>query len=101
MEAIQAISGHPDLRLQLLEIINQVHATGVTEEAWRITLQIPIPKKGDLTKIENWRPICVVNSIVKLMNHMILSRIRPNIEKSLRDNQYGFRPNRLSTQPLL
>ena len=94
MEALQAIASHEVLREQLLGIINKVYETGSTDEAWRMTLQIPIPKKGDLTDISNWRPICVVNSVVKLMNHMILSRIRPRVEGFLRDNQYGFRPNR-------
>ena len=94
MEALQAISTHQDFRDFFLELINEVHETGVTEASWKVILQISIPKKGDLSQLSNWRPICLVNSIVKLINFMILTRIRPSVEPLLRDNQYGFRQNR-------
>ena len=93
-EVISIISEHSGLKLAMLDIINEVRATGVAPECWKTVVQVPIPKKGDLSQIANWRPICLVNSIVKLMNCMILQRIRPTIEPILRDSQYGFRPER-------
>ena len=93
-EVLSIITEHKDLRNVLLNIINEVHRSGVSPASWKIVLQVPIPKKGDLTQISNWRPICLVNSAVKLMNAMILRRMRPAIEPFLRDSQFGFRPER-------
>ena len=93
-QALRMITEHAELRKSLLHIINEVHRTGVSPASWKIVLQVPIPKKGDLTQIANWQPICLVNSAVKLMNAMILKRIRPSIEPLLRDSQFGFRPER-------
>ena len=57
-------------------------------------MQVPVPKKGDTAELANWRPICLVNTIVKLINAMILNRVRPVVERVLRENQFGFRPER-------
>ena len=93
-EVLAIITEHKDLRNVMLNIINEVHRKGVSPESWKVVLQVPIPKKGDLTQISNWRSICLVNSEVKLMNAMILRRMRPAIEPLLRDSQFGFRPER-------
>ena len=93
-EVLSIMMEHSELRSTLLDLINNVCETGVATDSWKNVLQVPIPKKGDLSQISNWRPICLVNSVVKLMNSMILQRIRPSIEPVLRDSQYGFRPER-------
>jgi len=78
----------------ILDVINEVWSTGAVEPDWRTIVQIPIPKKGDLSQLENWRPICLVNVIVKIMNRMIYNRIGPVVDSQLRDAQFGFRPHR-------
>ena len=93
-EALRSITRHPEIRSSLLQIMDKIHQTGESPECWKLVIQVPIPKKGDLSQISNWRPICLVNSVVKLMNCMILRRIRPSIEGLLRDSQFGFRPDR-------
>ena len=93
-EVLSIMVEHGELRRTLLELINNVSETGVAPGCWKNVLQVPIPKNGDLTQINNWRPICLVNSVVKLMNSMILQRIRPSIEPVLRESQFGFRPER-------
>ena len=94
MEAFACIVDNDYLRKWLLSIINRVYDTGLAPEVWGDVLQVPIPKKGDLTLLKNWRPICLVNCVVKLMNCLILQRIRPYVEPVLRHNQFGFRPDR-------
>ena len=98
MEALKCIAGNELLRDWLLCVINRVHDTGMAPDVWGDVLEVPIPKKGDLGLLKNWRPICLVNCIVKLMNSLILQRMRPYVEPVLRENQYGFRPDRSTTQ---
>ena len=55
---------------------------------------VPVPKSGPLNKVANYRGISMCPMITKVINKMILMRIRPTIESVLRKNQNGFRPGR-------
>ena len=60
-----------------------------------------MPKKGNLTKVDNYRGIALTSIVSKTLNRMILNRIRPAIEKVLRINQNGFREGRSTTSHIL
>ena len=62
---------------------------------------IPVPKKGDLSQACNYRGIALTSLVSKLINRMILNRIRPAIDPLLRGNQNGFRPGRSTTAQVL
>ena len=62
---------------------------------------IPVPEKGDLSMTSNYRGIALTSLISKLINRMILNRIRPAIDPLLRGNQSGFRPGRSTTTQVL
>ena len=49
-----------------------------------------VPKKGDLTVVENYRGIALTSVFLKLINRMLLNRLRA-LEPFLRYNQNGFR----------
>ena len=53
---------------------------------------IPVLKSGDLSQTSNYRGIALTSLVSKLINRMILNRIRPAIDQLLRGNQSGFRP---------
>ena len=59
---------------------------------------IPLPKKG---MTSNYRVIALTSLISKLINRMILNRIRPAIDPLLRGNQSGFCPGRSTTTQVL
>jgi len=94
VECLSALTDDSDLCRSVLAIINRVWETGQVESEWKSIVQIPIPKKGDLRSLDNWRPICLVNTVVKLMNRMIYNRLVPVVDSVMRDNQFGFRPSR-------
>ena len=56
----------------------------------------PIPKKGDLTQMTNYRGISLMSHAAKLYNRIILNRISEPIDTILRPNQAGFRKGRSS-----
>ena len=65
------------------------------------TLNItPIPKSGDLSSTGNYRGISLASLVTKLMNRMILNRIRPK-NTHLRYNQNCFRPGRSTITQVL
>ncbi len=43
-------------------------------------------KKGDLSVLANWRPMSLVNTVVKLYNRLLLNRLTVGCEPYLRLN---------------
>ena len=61
----------------------------------------PIPKSGNLDVTDNYRVISLISLIAKIINRMILNRIRPKINPLLSGNQNGFRPRRSTAAQVL
>ena len=62
----------------------------------KIAKIIPICKKGDKRKPENYRPISLLSSISKVFEKLLQSRMIKFSEENsiISGNQYGFRSNR-------
>ena len=61
----------------------------------------PIPKYGNLSVTVNYRRISLTSIVAKLINRMLLNRLRPKIDPCLRYNQNGFRPDQSTTMQVL
>merc|ERR1712002_72256 len=68
---------------------------------WRKSHIIPIPKKGDLSLVTNYRGISLLPIAAKIYNKLILNRLLPKIEPILRKNQNGFRAGRSTLSQIL
>ncbi len=64
--------------------------TGKIPKMWKLARIKPIHKKGDPSKVENYRPISNLNSISKRFERCLLNRIQ-HLETD-GPNQHGFRP---------
>ena len=89
------------LDVPLLQVCNKMLHYGEKPDLWSKSIIIPIPKKGDLGRAENYRGIALTPVASKIYNKMILNRIRPYLEPILRDNQNGFRPGRSTIAQIL
>jgi ribonuclease HI len=94
IEAIAPLLDDDETARYVVTLFNRMMHTGRAEDCLKKILQVPIPKKGDTTLIENWRPICLVNSIMKLYHRVLYERLVPLVDPLMRPNQFGFRPNR-------
>ena len=63
---------------------------------WKAACIVPLFKKGDRCKAENYRPVSLTSISSKLLEHIIHSNIMEHIEKFkyLDDAQHGFRQKR-------
>ena len=61
---------------------------------WREGLVIKLPKKGDLRDCSNYRGIMLLSVPGKVLNRVILDRVKDAEDPMLRDQQAGFRKNR-------
>ena len=83
-----------NIRVLLLDIINQSWLEGISPEEWGKQTICPFFKKGDPTKCENYRGISLINHAAKLYERILEKRARAIIEPQLGEWQHGFRKNR-------
>ncbi|KAL5265022.1 hypothetical protein ACHWQZ_G005950 [Mnemiopsis leidyi] len=79
----------------ILRFCNRVLDDGSAPDQWRQLNIVPLLKKGNLTKVDNYRGIVLTSIVSKTLDRMILNRIRPAMENILRINQtaYGIPQN--------
>ena len=82
----------PAFRDLLLQYANE-YLTGVVPIEVLKTRLCLVPKKGDLTLVSNYRGIAIISVFLKLLNRLLLNRLRA-LDKLMRYNQNGFRPQR-------
>ena len=78
----------------MLGFVNQAYTEGSIPERWKTLVIVTVPKKGDLTKPDNYRGISLISLVMKLYNRMIMNRLRPALDPLLRTSQNGFRQKR-------
>ena len=79
---------------KLTVIINKAIDSSITPRQWQDSLVHLIFKKGEENKIENYRPIVLLNSIFKIWETVLLYRLKQAIEESntISIHQFGSQP---------
>ena len=87
----------------LASIVNKSFQQGVFPEQMKLARVIPVHKEGPKTDVGNYRPISLLNSFSKIYEKLMYNRIMEFLElnNSLYENQYGFRPQRSCEHALL
>ena len=85
----------------LLKLCNYCLINKTCPTSWRTSQIIPVPKKGDLTLVTNYRGISLLPIAAKIYNKLILNRLLPKVEPLLRNNQNGFRAGRSTLSQIL
>jgi hypothetical protein len=77
---------------------------GIIPDEWKTANVVPIFKKGDKSKPENYRPVSLTSITCNTLEHIVSSTIMAHMDRHtiLTDAQHGFRKIRsCETQPLL
>ena len=61
---------------------------------WKEGIIIKLPKKGELRDCSNYRGIMLLSTLGKVLNRVLLERIKEAVDPKLRDQQAVFRRNR-------
>jgi hypothetical protein len=85
----------------ILHFSNKLLSEGQKPDQFSTLILNPIPKSGDLGFTDNYRGISLMSLVAKVVNKMLLNRIRPKIDPFLKGNQSGFRPGRSTTTQVL
>jgi hypothetical protein len=69
-------------------------------DQWKESIIVPVHKKGDKTDCSNYRGIPLLSTSYKILSIILLSRLRPYIDKIIGDHQCGFQRNRPTTDQI-
>jgi hypothetical protein len=72
--------------------INNIIWEGVIPQAWKEGRVLPLHKKKENSKVENYSPVCILPSPSKIMEEDVRAQLSKYIEKKkiLLQSQYGF-----------
>ena len=83
-------------------IIRKSLFLGKIPTRWKQAIVLPIPKnKKDNTIIDNYRPVSITCSIVKITEKLVCHEISSFIDSKLKNFQHGFRPHKSTSTCLL
>ncbi|XP_055522843.1 uncharacterized protein LOC129717021 [Wyeomyia smithii] len=90
-----------DLLIPLSFLFRLSLSSGRFPTAWKHAFLFPVYKKGDRTKIDNYRGIFALCAISKLFELIVLQPIFAHCQNNIADEQHGFLPKRSCTTNLL
>jgi len=67
---------------------------------WKVGLIVPLFKKGDKMKYENYRGITLLNVAYKIQSSIVLERLKEYSEEILGEYQCSSRPQRRTTDQI-
>ncbi|BHF78981.1 hypothetical protein SprV_0602209800 [Sparganum proliferum] len=76
------------------EVIERAWRDEVVPENWGLGILVPILKKGDKAKCENYRGISLIDVAAKIFGIVLLRRFQAVRDSRTRPNQAGFRAGR-------
>ncbi len=79
---------------RLLELMQVLWSQDEVEEDWKDAEVIPIPKKGDLQKYDNWWGISLLDVVGKVLARIIQERLQVIAERILPESQCDCRKGR-------
>ena len=65
---------------------------------WREAILVKLAKKGDLSLCKNYGGIMLLSTAGKVLNRIILERMREVVDRALRENHAGFRPSMVNSR---
>jgi len=86
--------GENELLNRMYELLRQIWEEERIPEEWKETIIVPIHKRGDRDRRENYRGIALGNAAFEILSNIMLGKIKPYIEKFMGDYQNGFRYKR-------
>ena len=75
----------------LLELVEEVRRTGVVPQDWKDAELVPLYKKGDRMKCDNYCGISILSVPGKVLSLILLERLKKIFEPQRMEVQCGFR----------
>lgn len=89
------------LKIPIQYIFNLALSSGSYPRIWKMSRVRPVPKAGDTSVVEGYRPIAVLSTLGKLFETVLHRNLSLQVRPFLCDAQHGFRSGRSVTTNLL
>ena len=86
--------GGPELHDRLIVLMEDIWKGGTVVKDWKDAEIVPIPKKRDLTKCDNWRGTSLLDVAGKVFARILQDRLQVLAKEVLPESQCGFRKGR-------
>ena len=93
-EMVKAGCCREEFLTALLDLVHTVWEQRQVPRDWSDAILIPIPKKGDLSRCDNWRGISLLEVVGKVMARILQERLQQVAEDELPESQCCFRRGR-------
>ncbi|KAL1447535.1 hypothetical protein WDU94_013872, partial [Cyamophila willieti] len=91
----ELIKGARNTSIGLLhELFKRIWEEKCVPADWRDATVVPIFKKGNKAKCDNYRGISLLSIPGKILSRVLYNRLNPFLEQYLEETQSGFRPSR-------
>ena len=91
----------PQIYSPLCDLFNLSLKCGKIPAAWKISNVIPIPKKGLLKVVSNYRPISLLSIVSKVFERCVYKRLIAHVSINLHHLEFGFLRGKSTTAHLL
>ncbi|KAJ8029421.1 hypothetical protein HOLleu_28804 [Holothuria leucospilota] len=78
----------------LMRLVHEIYNAGTLSNSMKIGMITLIPKKGDLRKLTNWRPISLLNTDYKIISKALATRLSKVISTLVSEDQSCCVPGR-------
>ena len=92
--------GGEGIKTWLYRIVQAAWAQNKIPSEWGKALICPLFKKGERQNCKNYRGISLLCHVLKIYEKILERRLREIVEGKLKEEQYGFRPNRSTIDPI-
>lgn len=92
--------GGEEMKNAITKICQKIWMTKEWPQEWTQSLIIPLPKKGNLRKCQNYRTISLISHTSKILLRVILNRLKKEAEEHLAVEQAGFRAGRSTVEQI-
>ena len=93
-------NGGPEMINALTVICQRIWTTKEWPKTWTQSIMLPLPKKGNLKKCQNYRTISLISHSSKVILRILLNRLKAKAEEILSEEQAGFRPGRSTAEQI-
>jgi hypothetical protein len=90
-----------ELAPSLTKLFNLSLSSGLVPDLWKQANVIPVLKKGDKSKCQNYRPISLLSITSKLLERAVLNKIYNSVLNLITPSQHGFLQGRSTSSQLL
>ena len=91
-------AGYETIAKQLAKLYTKCITERRIPKTWKEANMVNFLKKGNITDIKNYRPICLLSNMYKLFTKIITTRLEKELDENQPREQAGFR-SKYSLQP--